>query len=191
MASPWPTIGLLKVQAWPTQGPGVAHSRTSHGPLKAQASPTQSPAMARPWVGLEWALGHNNGCQILCRVCPCPLSIKQAMAGPWEGHGWAMPGPWVGLECGPWGLEWAMPWPWVGLEWAITGHYWAIGESWATINGIQTLSRACPCLIFVQSLSNGQWAGHGWTNVFGKSPHCVQSMSMSRVCPVSVQHPIL
>ena len=58
------------------------------------------------------------------------------------------------------------------------------------INGIQTLSRACSSLVFVLSLSICQWEGHGWTDVFGKSPYFVQSLSMSRFCPFFVQYPI-
>ena len=119
------------------------------------------------------------------------------MPGPWVGFEWALSGPWLGLE-------WAMAGPWVGLEWAISGPWkitngsqtlsrvcpcpmlvkslsdrQTVGHRWviATINGMQTSSRICLRLVFVQSLCIGLWARMS-DRMFLAKVH-----TLSKVCP--------
>ena len=172
-----PMVGPIHAQSRPRLHPLHTQSMTSSRPDQAQRR--HMPSSRPQWAQLMPRVGNN-----------LTWILERVTAGPWVGLEWAMGRTWALLmeaKCCP---EFVCLCPMLvkSLPNRLTvGYWWVI----ATINGIQSLSRVCSHLVFVQSLSIGQWASHGRTDVFGKSPHFVQSLSMSRVCPVSVQYPIL
>ena len=65
----------------------------------------------------------------------------------------------------------------MGLDW---------GGPWASYK-IQDLSRVYSCPNFVPSLSNQLWEGEGLFVTLEELQTFVQTLSLSRVCPMSVQ----
>ena len=94
----------------------------------------------RVWMNKKW---------VICEPFACPE--------------WAISVPWVSHECAM--SKWAMSEPYVGYEWAVSEPWVGPKSTFPTTgqmldvetgNKIRSLSIVCPCLKYVQSLSNVQ-----------------------------------